>query len=42
VFIYTHTEIIPKFIAHSAMSTSQNNYLLAPIEDLQLTAEYHI
>ena len=42
MFIYTHTEIIPEFIAISAMPSSQYMIIYGLIMDMQLTAEHHI
>ena len=42
MFIYTHTEIVPGFIAISAMLSSQYIIISGLIRDLQLTVEHHI
>ena len=42
MFIYTHTKIIPEFIAIFAMPSSQYIIISGLIRDLQLTAEHQI
>ena len=42
MFIYTHTEIVPGFIAISAMLSSQYIIISGLIRDLHITAEHQL